>query len=100
MKEELYPHIEWSESTDMWWALKDAEFQPENFKTFLQSLDNMSIKDKNTLIHLHNHGSEDDNYGSRMIQFAQKLQERMQITLEDVEKLLVLSIEWPLNIMV
>ena len=35
MKEELYPHIEWSESTDMWWALKDAEFQPENFKTFL-----------------------------------------------------------------
>lgn len=32
LKQELYPHIEWTEETDMWWALKDAEFQPENFK--------------------------------------------------------------------
>lgn len=24
LKSELYPHIEWTEGTDVWWALKEA----------------------------------------------------------------------------
>ena len=60
----------------------------------------MSIQDKNTLISLHNHGSEDDIYASRMVQFAQQLMRRRQMSQEDVEKLLVLSIEWPVDIAV
>lgn len=35
LKDELYPHIEWTENTDTWWALKEAKFQPENFKNFI-----------------------------------------------------------------
>ena len=43
LKSELYPHIEWTAGTDTWWAFNEAQFQPENFKSFIHEFDSLSI---------------------------------------------------------
>lgn len=52
------------------------------------------------MINYHNRGSEDEEYGSRLMDFARDLEERGKISMDDVNKLLVLSIEWPIDIAV
>jgi hypothetical protein len=67
-------------------------------KTFIKSFKYVSIQEKNKLINFHNRGSEDEEYGTKLIDFARKLEERSKITEEELNKILVLSIEYPIDI--
>jgi hypothetical protein len=67
-------------------------------KTFIKSFKYVSIQEKNKLINFHNRGSEDEEYGTKLMDFARKLEERSKITEEELNKILVLSIEYPIDI--
>lgn len=71
-----------------------------NLKQFVMSQEKLSDKEKNGIFYLHNNGSEDEVYAMRMMQFVQSLRRKGKLEKADEERILLLSIDWPVDIQI
>lgn len=71
-----------------------------NFKNFVESKDKLSKKEKNTIFHLHNTASDDQHYGKSLMAYVLQKIEEEKLEDGDEQKLLLLSIDWPVDIQI
>ena len=71
---------------------------PMNFKNFISFHPSINLQEKNALIHLHNTASNDEQYGLRLFQFAEKLVKQGKLEKDEEQRVVGLSIEWPVDI--
>ena len=71
-----------------------------NLKQFVMSQEKLSDKEKNAIFYFHNNGSEDEVYAMRMMQFVQSLRRKGKLEKADEERILLLSIDWPVDIQI
>ena len=76
----------------------NGEKIPMNFKNFVIFHPDLSLGDKNQLIHLHNTAHKDDQYGLRLFKFAESLIKQGKLEKDEEQRVVGLSIEWPVDV--
>lgn len=69
-----------------------------NIKQFIYEQDKLNKEEKNELIILHNKASDDEMYGLRMFQMAEKFIQQGKLKYQDDFRILILSVDWPADI--
>ena len=66
-----------------------------NLKKFLTDLAELSVSEKNKIIMFHNEASTEKIYGIKLHYYLQQLKSQGKISKQTVDKIYVLSIDWP-----
>lgn len=71
-----------------------------HIRNVVMSQAKLTLEEKNQIIYLHNHASNDDVYGARLYVFCQELAKQGKVVEDFPNQIYVLSVDWPLDFLV